>query len=162
MFVLLFGWFVCMPDVLGKAKLCFLIQTADIAETFCAFLRFSAGMGADREGMYGAERGGERRDRRRAGARLGNKIPTRHNGFPKPGTEIPKSGTEIPKPGTEIPKPGTGIPKPGTANPKPGTEISKPGTEKRKPGTEWSVPGFGDRGCRSGGGATSCSWRGPA
>ena len=119
-----------MPDVLGKAKLCFLIQTADIAETFCAFLRFSAGMGADRAGMYGAGRSGERRDWRRAGARLGNKIPTRHNGFPKPGTEIPKPGTEIPKSGTEIPKPGTENSKPGTEHSIPPTDNPNPPTEK--------------------------------
>ena len=43
-----------------------------------------------------------------------------------------------------------------------GLKFQSLGLVIRKPGTEWSVPGFGDRGCRSGGGATSYSWRGPA
>ena len=135
MYFLLFGWFVCTPDVLGKAKLCFLIQTADIAETFCAILRFSAGMEADEAGMCGAGRGMVVMFGSVAGALQEDTKTTRHIGFPKPGIEFSKGGIEFSKGGIEF---------------------SKPETEKTKPGTERSIPGFGDGKCRT---AVTAIWR---
>ena len=103
-----------MPNVLGKAKLCFLIQTAGIAETFCAFLRFSAGNGADGAGETGAGRGMVVMFGRVAGALQEDTKTTRHIGFPKPAIEFSKPAIEFSKGGIEFSKPGTEKSKPGT------------------------------------------------